>query len=213
MNKWWHFRFRINWPENQLWQWIDIFIFDTIVRQILMENRKKISLWRVHRRAKRDQEGHQFTFLCYSQDKTAQLINKKIISSSTLIKLKNAKLLEKYFWEEEEREKNNKTNIEDTSDKDWPIEIQRSWPFFIMGVSEMLLKLIEQIKENTQLPDLSIPINSIESYYIKLNDKLSNIWLNNGQHAFFHHINALFGYVPLLVKPRSVFDLSMLVKL
>jgi len=178
-----------------------------------MENRKKISLWRVHRRAKRDQEGHQFTFLCYSQDKTAQLINKKIISSSTLIKLKNAKLLEKYFWEEEEREKNNKTNIEDTSDKDWPIEIQRSWPFFIMGVSEMLLKLIEQIKENTQLPDLSIPINSIESYYIKLNDKLSNIWLNNGQHAFFHHINALFGYVPLLVKPRSVFDLSMLVKL
>ncbi len=213
MNKWWHFWFRINWPENQLRWWIDIFIFDTIVRQILIENREEIYLWRVHRRATRDQEGHQFTFLCYSQDKTAQLINKKIISSSALIKLKNAKLLEKYFWKEEEQDKNNKTNIEDTSDESWPIEIQRSWPFFIMGVSEMLLKLIEKIKENTPLPDLSIPINSIESYYMKLNDKLSNIWLNNGQHAFFHHINALFGYVPLLVKPRSVFDLSMLVKL
>ena len=112
MNKWWHFRFRINWPENQFRQWIDILIFDTIVRQILIENRKTISLWRVHRRAVRDQEGHQFTFLCYSQNKTAQLINKKIISSSALIKLKNAKLLEKYFWEEEERDKNNKTNIE-----------------------------------------------------------------------------------------------------
>lgn len=203
MNKWWHFRFRINWPENQFRQWIDILIFDTIVRQILIENRKKISLWRVHRRAVRDQEGHQFTFLCYSQNKTAQLINKKIISSSALIKLKNAKLLEKYFWEEEERDKNNKTNIEDTSDKDWPIEIQRSWPFFIMGVSEMLLELIEQIKENTLPPDLSIPINSIESYYSKLNNRLSYIWQYNGQHAFFHHINALFGYVPLLVKPRT----------
>jgi len=79
MNKWCHFRFRINWPENQgQKRWIDIFIFDTVVRQILVENRKGMSLWRVHRRAVRDQEGHQFTFLCYSQDETAQLINKKL---------------------------------------------------------------------------------------------------------------------------------------
>ena len=26
--------------------------------------------------------------------------------------------------------------LEDTSDQEWPVEIQRSWPYFIMGVSQ-----------------------------------------------------------------------------
>jgi len=206
MNKWWYFRFRINWPQNQepRW-WIDIFIFDTIVRPILRENHKEIVLWRIHRRANRDQNGHQLSFLCYSKDETARFVNERIISNEGFSILKKAGLLERYFWEEEGRE-NKKINVEDTSDKMWPIEIQKSWPLFIMGVSQMLLELIEQMKRQSEqdmpTPNFSAPMHLIEGFYSELNNKLAGIWQTKGSHAFFHHLNALFGYAPLVVHLR-----------
>jgi len=135
---------------------------------------------------------------------TAQLIDEEITSNSALTKLTGAELLKAYFWEEKENQnQNNKTKIEDTSDRRWPIEIQMSWLHFIMGVSEMLLALIDNIKEESS-PNLSEPINLIESYYLKIHKRLSEIWHIHGSHAFLHHINALFGYVPLIAHPRNI---------
>lgn len=55
MNSWNNFRFKIDWDVNQSpkW-WIDIFIIDDIVRNVLLENRDEIELWRVHRMADRN---------------------------------------------------------------------------------------------------------------------------------------------------------------
>ncbi len=36
-------------------------------------------------------------------------------------------------------------NLEDTSDRSWSLPVQKSWPFYIMGVSEMWLNLIREV--------------------------------------------------------------------
>ena len=44
----------------------------------------------------------------------------------------------------------------------------------------------------------------VPEVYARLNDRLCGIWQQQGRHAFLHHLNALFGYVPLLVSPDCV---------
>jgi len=209
MKKWNNFRFKITWDVNQnpKW-WIDLFILDDIVRKVLLEHRDEIELWRVHRMADIDSVRHQLTFLCYTADKTAKSIDTSISAKDTLKVLKDNNLLKEYFWEEK-LEKNTKTNIQDGEDN-WPIELKKSWPFFIQGVSEMFLELIAQIKN--QIPDKvqpSDPISLIERYYVELEKRLLGLWYESGNRAFFHHINAVFGYAPLVASPQTVFGIKM----
>lgn len=204
MNKWHNFRFRILTLENgnTRW-WIDIFIIDTIVRDTLSENRSLIELWRVHRRASKDETGHQLTFHCFADDPVSKSINDLITQSDAFNFLQTHQLLRRYFCDE-----GAKPAVEDTSDKIWSVELQKSWPYYINGVSEMLLNLIGRLK--TQVTAKMSPISSnpslteVESLYNELNNRLMAVWQQEGSHAFFHHINALFGYIPLMVQPRSI---------
>jgi len=68
----------------------------------------------------------------------------------------------------------------------------------------MLLNLIGALNKYIK-PDINKTsnISEIEKFYIELEKRLTEIWQRHGSHAFFHHINAIFGYVPLLAKPRS----------
>jgi len=101
-----------------------------------------------------------------------------------------------------------KQNIEDTSDKTWSVELQKSWPYYINGVSQMLLELMRHLKTQVpgKMPSITSnpPLNEVESFYIDLNNRLMAAWQNEGSHAFFHHINALFGHVPLIAQPRTI---------
>ncbi len=203
MKKWHNFRFRMNWPDNEIpkW-WLDLYIVDSLFRETLLSNREKIHLWRFHRRADRDNSGHQLTLLCYMTKEDSVLINDIIQNSSTLKILKDNGQLRQFLYEEGGK------NIENSSDGNWSIEIQKSWPYFIEGVSEMLLEMIEQIRTSVA-NDLALhpPLqdqNDIERLYIKVSERLISLWQKQGSHAFFHHINALFGYAPLLAQPRNL---------
>lgn len=195
MNKWYHFKFRFGFPAN--W-WIDIFLIDKLFRDILAKHRDDLELWRFHRRADDDDAGHQLSLLGYTEENISKSIE-EIISKHESIKilLDNNLLKENLKVELDAR-------IEATSDGSWPIELQRSWPYFIMGVSEMILDLIGQLKSaEIQIEDKT-EISDVKKYYIGLNERLTAVWHNEGSHAFFHHINALFGYIPLIVRPRQV---------
>jgi len=202
MNKWHNFRFRMHWPTNEhpKW-WIDLFIVDSIIRETISSYRNKIELWRFHRRAARDQSGHQLTLLCYTTQEDSVSMNDVIQKTESFEILNKHGLLREYLHYE------GGPNIEDSSDKNWPKEIQKSWPYFIAGVSEMLLELIDTIKKNVA-ENLSLnppfkELTDIERVYFKVNKRLTILWQQEGSHAFFHHINALFGYVPLLAQPRN----------
>ena len=203
MNKWHNFRFRMQWPENEnpKW-WLDLFVVDSLFREVLSNYREKIALWRFHRRAARDNSGHQLTLICYMTKEDLVLINDVIQKSKTLEILNNNGLLREFSHKE------GGPNIKDSSDGTWSIEIQRSWPYFICGVSDMLLEMIDTIRESVaDNLNLHLPLeelNDIERLYIKVNERLTTLWQQEGSHAYFHHINALFGYAPLLAQPRNL---------
>ena len=202
MHKWHHNQFRMQWPENEppKW-WIDLFIVDTLIREVISNYRNEIRLWRFHRRAARDNSGHQLTLLCYTTQQCSVSIDNVIQESDEFGILRHHDLLKEYI------PKDGGSNIEDSSDENWPLEIQKSWPYFIVGVSEMLLELIDLIKRDTveslRLPPSIEALTDIERLYLKVNERLNVLWRQQGSHAYFHHMNALFGYARLLARPRD----------
>ena len=41
--------------------------------------------------------------------------------------------------------------------------------------------------------------------YRKVDEKITEKWRNEGQHALLHHLSAVFGYEPMLIKKELVF--------
>ena len=199
MNNWYEHLFRINRLDNANTRWwIDIFLFDTVVRECLATNSGNINIWRIHRRAADDQAGHQYSLFYYSPHELFEVVKSFIADHKAVKILQSENLLRELIQNSKGKE------IEATSDPSWPVSLQRSWPYFIMGTSQMALELIANLQDSSR-PDLeSASINECELYYSQLMVKFIDVWKTWGSHAFFHHINAVFGYSPLIAKPNYV---------
>ncbi len=194
--KWHGFLFKISTSEGQAPEWwVDIFLADTIVRHLLSEHGADITIWRVHRRAANDDIGHKFTFFAYVEDEVAEVLRQAVTEHESLRLLRDTGLLKEYS--------NNEIgpNIDSTSDPNWPKEIKRAWPYFIQGVSHMILDLVAQLREQIDSSDDVSEIAQAKRVYSEVHQQLCTLWQLEGSHAFFHHINALFGYGPVLAKP------------
>jgi hypothetical protein len=195
---WWKVGFQIKWPEDTEPSWyMDLFIAHAIISPILDPHRKDITLWRFHRRAMRDKTGHQFSFLFYSSADTAQQIHNSIESSGNLKAMKAACEIVQVIYNDTSRI--SKPRIEDTSDSRWSPPIRRSWPHFIMGVSQMWLNLIREMAEQTTDGEGPASIDEIVSFYSSINEFITESWQEEGRHAMLHHLNAIFGYEPVVV--------------
>jgi uncharacterized Tic20 family protein len=42
------------------------------------------------------------------------------------------------------------------------------------------------------------------SYYKQTNDRVSTLWREQAQHAYLHHLSALFGYQPVLIRKSAM---------
>ena len=61
---WWQFRFKLQWPDGEPPELSrHLLIVDQIIAPVLEEYEEDISLWRFHRRAARDQAGHQLRLI------------------------------------------------------------------------------------------------------------------------------------------------------
>ena len=203
MCKWHELIFKINSPNIQNPKvWIDIFIIDKIIRDVLTTEKSKIILWRIHRRWLDDREGHQLTLSCFTKEQTANSIEKLIKESESFKILQANSLLA-----EDLKKVTGRANIRDIADDssthNWPEELKDSWPFYIGGCSKMFLCLIDSLKDKAKSGVDGKDISEIENFYTGINNRLIEIWQEHGSHAFFHHINAIFGYVPTLAKPRG----------
>jgi hypothetical protein len=67
-----------------------------------------------------------------------------------------------------------------------------------MGVSQMWLNLISETVADLPTADASLSLDEYEQFYIEVNATVTLLWEINGRHAFLHHLNALFGYEPLI---------------
>lgn len=196
---WWYARFKMVWQEelDSLDFSSNLIIAHQIINPVLEKHHKDIKLWRFHRRAAKDPAGHQFSFIFYSTPENARKIFQQINSNPLSAQLINEKIIEKIRLDDPDNPKH--PGIEDTSDKDWSIAIQKSWPYYIMGVSILWLDLLNQETIQGKL-ETSKSIKSQQVQYKQINEKITQQWKLQGKHAFFHHISGIFGYEPLEVR-------------
>lgn len=197
--------FRIPLPDSgQPWWWVDVLLLDTAVRDVLVAHSADIVLWRVHRRAVNDDTGHQFTFYCYAEADAHRAISHLLEGHTAVVFLRSSQLLVDYTFRDVGPE------LVATSDPSWPKPLQAAWPQYIMGVSAMALELLSSLPRDP-VPVLDpAAVDECAAYFEHLAGEFNAVWQQHGSHAFFHHINAIFGYTPVLARPAHVEDMLAL---
>jgi hypothetical protein len=201
---WWAYRFKLVWPPGQdaeLDLTADLLLAHAVVQPVLRAYEDRITYWRFHRRASRDAAGHQFSFLFYADPETAREIFQKIGESKPLSEALAANIVETVIVDDPA--KPTRPGVGDTSDPHWSPMLQRTWPSFIMGVSGLWLGLIDE--SMAEIPGGSADIHALLERYRKADARITAIWYQEGQHAFLHHLNAIFGYGPMLIKKAISF--------
>lgn len=197
---WWHVKYRIHWPENTEPNfYIDLLLADAVIEPILIQHLDSITYWRFHRRAEHDEAGHQFSFIFYADKTTARSIYQLVEHNDITEKMLKLNILEQILTDDPA--KNNLTGLNATSDKNWPVKLQNAWPAYIMGVSSTWLQLIDQEIASDKMDN---NITYLLEEYKKVDAKISKLWYEDGQHAFLHHLDAVFGYKPVLINKEPL---------
>ena len=199
---WWKCKFIIYWPKDEEPDWgIDHLLAHAVVSPVLSQYSDKIPYWRFHRRATRDKSGHMFSFIFYSDPSTASSVFSAINKNEVLKTSVENNLVEKVYMSDTENPK--LQSISATSDPNWSPELQKYWPSFIMGVSSIWLGLIiEDMKYSSQTSD---DIHLLLEKYRQINLNITDKWREEGQHAFLHHLSAIFGYQPMIIRREIQF--------
>lgn len=191
---WWYARYRINWPPQTDPDWpVDLLVADTLVKPVLHTHRDSIRYWRFHRRALRDGTGHQFSFIFYADKTVAVKIYGALQNDPLAQELLDQGILTHIITNDINN--NVRTEIGDTSDEGWPEMLQTAWPAYIMGVSRLWLQLIEQ---SVSVNPENDSVAAMLAEYRRAHAGITSIWQTQGEHALLHHLNAIFGYEPLL---------------
>ena len=193
---WWCATFRINWPENTPpSMYIDVCLAHQVLLPILNDQKDNLILWRFHRRAARDQAGHQLSLIFYASPETANQIFDSLSEDRLLTEMQDTGIIIHISYDDTTTI--TKPNIEDTSDPNWSPEIQKSWPYFIMGVCQMWLTSIREIAENTPPERNPSSLQEMLTFYQGIDEALRKLWQEEGRHSLLHHLNAIFGYQPV----------------
>lgn len=210
---WWHLRFKIYWSgadnlnetetgesneeESPSW-YMGALIADQILAPIIKEQGNNLFLWRFHRRAGDDETGHQFSFIFYSKPEVADKVSEAVKANLLVDQLLESGLLVEVKYPD--TSSIDKPLISDTADQRWPDEIKKTWPIFIMGASEMWLMMMETLADAKPGNKEEMSVDELVRLYQEVEQELDTLWRNESRHAYFHHLNALFGYEHLLVR-------------
>ena len=196
LRRWWYMRFRLaRAPDDEVDSYLDALIADQIVAPIISQHRTELELWRFHRRWADDDAGHQFSFIFFAPTSLAARLSAQVEHDPVLGRLMtDGHLLE---FRTDAANPDSATDLAATSDSSWPPEIQREWPKFIMGASRMWLGLVQSEAAKHSELDLH------ERYQV-VEVSLDELWFEEANHAFFHHLSALFGYKPVQVIRRDI---------
>lgn len=73
-----------------------------------------------------------------------------------------------------------------------------------MGASALWLGLIDQLAASYPQA-INTSLEQLLTRYKEIDQQISIIWKDQGQHAFLHHLNALFAYEPLPLEAQVNF--------
>ena len=182
-------------PETEINWAVDLLLAHAVVKPVLREHSKNLYWWRFHRRAATDETGHQFSFLFYTDSNVSAEIIEDLKKSNVLKQLLKEKIVERIILDDPDKPRH--PEIESMSDPKWSPALQRNWPSYIMGVSSLWLGLIDDLTSDVPMDESSIH-NLLENYR-RIEATITSMWYKEGQHAFLHHLNAIFGYEPMLI--------------
>ena len=175
--------------------YLDGLIADRVVRPLIEGYEDQLPLWRFHRRWSDDATGHQFSFIFFARPAVADALIARLEKDPLLRGLKSDGHLIEFRIDRLGPDR--ASDPAATSDAAWPVEIQREWPKFIMGASSMWLGLLgTEAGKHAHL--------ALHERYQAVEHALDEMWFKRGNHAFFHHLSALFGYKPVRVIRRDV---------
>jgi len=197
---WWQVGFHrsIVPDEDPLW-YLDALIAYEVCKPVL--DQQRFSLWRFHRRAASDAAGHMFSFLFYATRSKAKDVYQQIQENALVKELLQDNTVQRLSFTDING--NVRSNIEDTSDKNWSVELQKAWPAFIMGVSQTWLDLIDEYAKQNPVVEDEQGLSPMLERFELINSKINAVWEMEGNHAFLHHLNALFGYQELYIIERK----------
>jgi hypothetical protein len=199
---WWSCRFKMSWPpDTNADSAVDLLLAHAVVGPVLREHAKEIYWWRFHRRGVRDKVGHQFSFLFYTDSGVASEVMEEIRQNDIFQQALKERIVEKIIFSDPTRPAH--PQIEAMSDPHWSRTLQRNWPSYIMGVSTLWLGLIDDEIANTTTQNLNV--TRLLEQYRKAETDITSMWREEGQHAFLHHLSAIFGYEPLLIRKEILF--------
>ena len=202
---WWYARYRMNWPPDTEAIWhMDLYIAHQVIMPLLDRYSGDIHLWRFHRRANRDAHGRQFTFWFYSSPRTAQQIFEDLKKNPVVIDNLAGGFLDEVVYSNPAKIK--RPNIKDTSDPKWPESIQETWPYYIAGVSQMWLNLVARVADSDLKDDPPASSEEIDAFYREVDKSVTELWQTKGRHAFMHHLNAVFGYEPMIYYEKRMMN-------
>lgn len=199
---WWQLGFGLTWPEGEPADFSrHLLIAEQLLLPTIVEYQGKLPLWRFHRRAGRDATGHQFSMIFFSDAATAAQINQGVTSNPLTHWLVERKVIDETRFAQRSPEELGRLEL--TSDPSWPIEIQRSWPYFIMGVSQTWLMMVQEMSAlNTLEREIDYP--TLLLHYQQVDARLTLQWRDYAQHAYLHHLSAVFGYEPIYIRSNEL---------
>lgn len=200
---WWYAQFRIQWPENTRPSWhVGVCIAHQVILPILVQQGDNLALWRFHRRAARDQSGHRFSFIFYASPETADQVFDTLRADTLLAQMQDSGVVIDIDFDD--TTVIIRPDIEDTSDPNWSPQIRKSWPYFIMGVSQMWLSSIMEIAEGASHEYNPSSIQEILGLYRDVDTTVKTLWQEEGRHSLLHHLSAIFGYVPIKLNKGDI---------
>lgn len=199
---WWQVKIQMGFETGRPVAWhVDALLADQLFGPVLERYRAAIPLWRFHRRAVNDASGHQMSFLFYADPAIATRVMNALDAAALLQDLRDAGIVRELLLPASGESKG--PALEATSDADWPVAIQRTWPRFIMGVSDHWLALVAEVRSERNLPPQR-PVQGLLDAYRDIDREVSRLWRIQGQSAYLHHLNALFGYQPLVLREKRL---------
>ncbi len=196
INGWWSVGIKVHWPPDTAPRFeIDALLADQVFRPLILAHEIALPLWRFHRRAARDGNGHQFHFLFYASRDTAAAIFDAVHADPLLKRLLKAGVID--ALKTDDLATTWRPAISAMGDPSWSDAVNRAWPYFAMGVSKTWLSLVRS--DAGEVP-AGLPVDAMLRRYKSAEAKVTAQWQSEGGHAFLHHLNALFGYQPIGIR-------------
>lgn len=194
--KWYRycFQFAVDWEKADIerlcpeW-WVDLLLFDTVLRHILKRYKKDIAAWRIHRRADKDQAGHIASFMFKVTPAVSETLERVIIRHKVYKQVTTDERFIQFYKKQE-----------NLNTEEWPDGFVKVWVPFIQGASEMFLVLLSDAMDAfDQGVELGKEVDELEARYTYAHESIKKVWYHYGGHALFHHLSGLFAYQRLFI--------------